>query len=104
MIFLVVNRYKALCIVSSLLFTSGSLLCQCPGIDFFREKINTIYTSQEKPEIQLQGLLRVQQQMKACNLNADSCYMYLFQKIGVVYSKQSNYEKAVDFTERSISE
>ncbi|MFT3703438.1 MAG: CHAT domain-containing protein [Agriterribacter sp.] len=41
--------------------------------------------------------------MKRCGLEKDSAFMYALQKIGVLYSRQADFIKAVEYTNRSIS-
>lgn len=100
---LCVCKCRVSSIVFILLFSSERLLCQCPDANFFKQQINTIYNSKDDAGTQLKGLLQVQQQMKTCHQQDDSCYMFLFQKLGVVYFKQSNYQKAIDFTKEAIN-
>ncbi len=87
----------------SLLFSS-SVFCQCRSNNFFKEKITSIYNSKrEKIQLQLKELLELQQQMKACHLEKDSSFMFLQQKIGILYAKEGNYSEAINFTTQSIS-
>lgn len=41
--------------------------------------------------------------MKTCHLEKDSSYMFLMQKIGVLYHRKGNYVAAIDFTKESIN-
>ena len=97
------DRGKTLFIIITLLFFSNNIiLCQCPGIDFFKEKINAAYNS-KNTDAWLQELLQLQQQMKKCNLEKDSSFMFMQQNIGVLYFRQSNYPLAIEFTKKSIN-
>ncbi|MEO6818673.1 MAG: CHAT domain-containing protein [Ginsengibacter sp.] len=90
------------------IFVFFSFLCsttsgQCPGKDYFKQKINTISNSKDKnPEIQLKWLLQVKEEMNNCRYQKDSVYMYLLRRIGLVYFKQVKYDSAVYYTNQSI--
>ncbi|MEP7142798.1 MAG: CHAT domain-containing tetratricopeptide repeat protein [Ferruginibacter sp.] len=100
--YLIFRRYKRLFIINSLLLLSGSLFCQCPRINFFKEKVNSFIFDEKKIKSQSNELLQLQQQMKACHYEADSSFMFLLQMIGFLNFKQTDYQGAINFTNESI--
>ena len=77
--------------------------CQCKDNISFKNDILSIYNSTHlNIDEQLKGLLQLQQLRQACKLKNDSCLLFLLQKIGVIYSRQGNYEQAINYTNQSI--
>lgn len=97
------KRRSAILILNNVLLLSGNLCCQCSTSDCFGERISLIYNSPvKKTENQLKELLQLQQQMKACHLEKDSSFMFLLQKIGVLYFEEFDYLNAINVTNQSI--
>ena len=86
------------------LFFNSILYSQCSDSGFFKKKISHIYSfSTKKNSYRLQELLSIQKQMKECHLENDSSFMFLLQKMGVLYFNQHENEKAINFTTQSIN-
>ncbi len=102
MLFLsIINKRSRIIIILQL--SACHLFSQCPGRDSFISRVNTIYNSiPANTEEQLKNLITLQEKMKACHLEKDSSFMYLLQREGVLYYKQSNYRKAIEVTNQSV--
>ncbi|MDB5276273.1 MAG: hypothetical protein JWR61_1228 [Ferruginibacter sp.] len=80
-------------------FTSG----QCPSRVVFYSKINTIYISKDTNTTdKLTRLQQLIQQMQACKLEKDSVYMFLLQKISILFFKQQQFSNAINFANQSL--
>ena len=89
----------ALFIINSL--TANS---QCDNNSIFIKNISIIYSNKKlSVEQQLKALIQLQVIRNNCRLKNDSGMVYLLQKIGVLFSKQGEYLKAIDYTIASIS-
>lgn len=76
---------------------------QCPDRIFFREKIKSIYRPKSKTaELQIKKFQYIRDQMKKCNLDRDSVYMFLMQKTGILYLDFKKLDSAVYFTNLAI--
>lgn len=96
---------RTLSIISTLLLLlHHRSVCQCPGRNFFNEKIAYIFFNQsnQKTESQLDELLQLKRKMEECRLNKDSSFMFLLQKLAVLYYRELNYSFAIDLTNQSI--
>ncbi|MEO8412437.1 MAG: CHAT domain-containing protein [Ginsengibacter sp.] len=101
--FSVVNFGRKIIFITGILIFSGKLFCQCPDSKLFKERITFVFNSSyAKNKSSLQELLTLKMQMEKCNFREDSSYMYLMQKIAVLYFRQSDYIKAIDFTNESV--
>lgn len=102
-IFFKSNKGLILLFLLKLLFISSSANCQCSDNAGFKKEILSIYNSTKiNYDEQLKGLLQLQQQRKNCKFKNDSILLFLLQKIGVIFSRQGNYEQAIDYTNQSI--
>lgn len=105
--FLMINtdfmRNRLFLIIGIQLFIRITILCQCPTLTFSKTSFNTIYNDAAKtPAIKLKELLQLNRQMQHCHYEKDSTYTLLLQKIGLLYSKQSDFLNAVAYTKKSI--
>jgi CHAT domain-containing protein len=101
-IFSLIKESKALLIVCAVLSFENRILSQNNNT-FLRDEILSIYNySSKKNDEKLRELLHLRQKMTLLHLETDSTYMLLLQKIGVLYFRQSDYNKAIDFTNESI--
>src|ERR1022692_1832011 len=97
------RRVRHLFTIAILLVFSTCSRGQCPTNDFFNGKITTVFNgTNRKNEDQLKELLQLQKQMEECHFENDSSFMFLTQKIAVLYYRQLNYSAAIDFTNQSI--
>ncbi|MEO6454844.1 MAG: hypothetical protein ABIN97_12260, partial [Ginsengibacter sp.] len=97
------TRQKAFILFGCFLLFHGYGVGQCPDKKVFIEKIAAIYNSSEiNSGDKLNKLLELQQQMKKCNLSNDSSFMFLLQKMGVLYFGQSDYTNAIEQTKKSV--
>jgi tetratricopeptide (TPR) repeat protein len=101
--FFIFIRLRNFLIISSLFLFTGYASAQCPDRIFFRDKIMSVFNAVSgKTEDQLKILLLVKKQMEECHLEQDSTYMFLVQKIGLLYFRQSDYPAAILNTRESI--
>lgn len=90
-------------ILQGLLFLPGPVFSQVKNIEFFKERISFIYNSPYgKTDDKLRKLLLIQRQMKMQRADRDSAFMYLLQKIGVLYYAKGDFVSAVNCTKSSI--
>ena len=102
--FSLINKRKVVIIVFAVSLVSNNIISQPQSDRALRNKILSIYnSSEEKTGEKLKELLEQQKEMKALHLETDSSYMMLLQKIGVLYFKQADYSRAINFTKESIS-
>jgi tetratricopeptide (TPR) repeat protein len=97
------KRYLKILCCSFFFAYAGICVCQCPNKDFIQKQLrdaDKLYPI--KNENPLGELLRLQQQLKLCGAIHDSTYMFLLQKIGKFYFKQSDFINAVHITNQSI--
>src|SRR5450631_328069 len=101
--FFVSNRFRHFLIFSGFLLFTGYSRAQCPDRIFFRDKITSVFTATGgKTGEQLKILLELKKQMEDCHLEKDSTFIFLIQKIGVLYFRQSDYPDAILNTNESI--
>ncbi|MEO7047310.1 MAG: hypothetical protein ABI091_18555, partial [Ferruginibacter sp.] len=89
-------------LIFTLLFFFKGSSGQCTSDVVFKNKISIIYNSTAAIDRQLKNMLQLEIEMQTSQLQHDSSYMYLLQKIGILYFSQSNYKKAIEFTKQSI--
>lgn len=69
-----------------------------------RTRFNVIYNSKTKTvSSKLKDLLQLDTTMQHCHYEKDSAYTILLQKIGILYYRQSNFLKAIVYTEKSVA-
>lgn len=94
---------KCLFIFWGLQFWGGITFSQCSS-DIYKDRIGITYQSNTKSNQQkLAILLQAEEEIKKCGFETDTVSMYLFQKIGVIYSRLSDFEKAENYTIKSIN-
>ena len=80
-----------------IIFTSASLLAQCPDRDALWSRLSNLRHSKLDPQQQLTSLLSSLDSLKNCSYKFDSTHAYLLRKIADVYIKQGDYLKAIEF-------
>jgi CHAT domain-containing protein len=82
---------------------NGRVFCQCHDLLFYTGRFNTIYNSATRTSAdQLKELLQLETKLINCGYAKDSLHVTVLQKIGLLYYKQSDFTRAVAYTQRSI--
>jgi len=76
---------------------------QCLPSDSLYERIISITNKAAiRDSEKLQQLLTLEQLINRCPAKNDTTYSYLLRRIGVYYSRQGNYKKAIEYTSSAI--
>jgi tetratricopeptide (TPR) repeat protein len=101
--FFMPNGFRYFLILSFLFICGSCVYAQCPDREFFRDKIASVFNEAgDKTDEQLNIFLQFKKQMEECHLEQDSTFMFLTQKIGVLYFRQSDFPHSIDYTNKSI--
>src|ERR1700733_1658013 len=93
-------------IISAFYFlNSAALSGQCPDRALLWERLIFLKDSSASftNEEQFRELSKYDLEMKACPDKFDSTYAFLLQRIGIVYLRQANYVRAIQYIRRSIN-
>ena len=97
----VLGKKLVLCCVG--LLSLFFIRAQCPEKDSLLKRLIFFKSSTDIPPAeQLEELLNYELRIKACSYNNDTVYALLLQRIGVMYSLQSDYLKALQYIKQSI--
>ena len=83
-------------------FLTIAISGQCPNRDSLEKRLLFLRSSQISPDEQLKELLHYESMIRTCPYRNDSIHALLLQRIGVMFFKQSEYTKALQYTRQSI--
>ncbi len=93
---------KLLASIAGILFFFSNAFCQCAA-DNFKKAIERVYNSSgQNISNQLKHLQQIEKQMTLCNLGQDSAFIFLTQKIGILYFRLSDYAAAIVYATKAI--
>src|SRR4030095_701466 len=84
-------------------FLVTSIVGQCPNKDSLEKRLVFLRGSQIPPKEQLKELLNYESLVRTCPYRNDSVHALLLQRIGVMFFKQADYTKALQYTQQSVS-
>jgi tetratricopeptide (TPR) repeat protein len=85
------------------IFFRISVGAQCPDRDSLWKRLFFLRISSNiPPDEQLKELLGYEAALKKCSYSDDSNYALVLQRIGVIYSDQSDYLKALQYLKQSV--
>ena len=83
-------------------FLAIAISGQCPDRDSLEKRLLFLRSSQISPDEQLRELLYYESMIKTCPYKNDSIHALLLQRIGVMFFKEADYTKALEYCEQSI--